>query len=431
MPPAYDVIAQLRGVEPPDEWIIRGNHHDAWVCGADDPISGLVVLLEEARVLAELARSGWQPKRTVVFAAWDAEEPGLLGSTEWVEAHAAALREHAVAYVNGDDNERGFLRAGGSHTLQRLVSQIAQEVTDPERKVSVAERARASLMVHGSAEEKKEAREHAEFRLHALGSGSDFTPFLQHLGIASLDLRYGGEGEGGSYHSIYDSFEFYTRFVDPTFAYGIALAQTSGRAVLRLCNADMLPFEFTPFADSIARYLRELAKLAEDMRDETQENNRLISDRALELAADPTQVFVPPSVKPAVPYFNFAPLQNAAQELAEASGGYAKQLARIESEGVRLPLQAQRNLDQILMRTERLLTRDEGLPRRPWYRHMVYAPGYYTGYSVKTLPGVREAIEERQWNEVNDQIQIAAKTIERFAAEVQLARKLISAQLPP
>jgi N-acetylated-alpha-linked acidic dipeptidase len=240
-----------------------------------------------------------------------------------------------------------------------------------------------------------------------------------------LDIRYSGEGEGGSYHSIYDSFDHYTRFVDPTFEYGIALAQTAGRAVLRLANADVLPFEFSNFADTVTRYAREVIKLADDLRAETRENNRLLAEKTLELVVDPAHTFVAPTPKPPVPYFNFAPLQNAVERLRESARRFQDQFARAYS-GSRVPSpEAQRKLDEMLMRSERVLIREEGLPGRPWYKHMIYAPGLYTGYSVKTLPGIREALEQRRWNEVNDQIEIAAKLLEQYSDHLGRARRII------
>ncbi|HZM51042.1 MAG TPA: M28 family peptidase, partial [Vicinamibacteria bacterium] len=253
--PAYDVIARLAGAERPDEWIVRGNHHDAWVNGANDPISGLVPLLAEAKAIGELHKSGWTPKRTIVFAAWDGEEPGLIGSTEWVEAHAEELRSKAAVYINTDGNGRGFLGVGGSHTLERFINEVARDVIDPQTRVSVAERARARRVLDSRADDRKDVRDRRDLRISALGSGSDYTPFLQHLGIASLNIGYGGEDDGGEYHSVYDSFDLYTRFKDPTFEYGIALAQTVGRAEMRLADADVLPFEFTAFADTLGRYV--------------------------------------------------------------------------------------------------------------------------------------------------------------------------------
>jgi N-acetylated-alpha-linked acidic dipeptidase len=421
---ARDIIARMEGSERPDEWIIRGNHYDAWVFGADDPISGTVALLEEARVLGELARSGWKPKRTVVFATWDAEEPGLVGSTEWVETHADTLRQHAVAYLNSDNNTRGFLRVGGSHSLEKFISQIARDVVDPEKHVSVGERARARALATANAEDRRELRDREDLRVRALGSGSDYTPFLQHLGIASLDLRYGGEGEGGSYHSIYDSFDHFTRFIDPEFEYGLALTQTAGRAVLRLANADVLPFEFTDLAEELNRYVRELMRLADQMREDTAEQNRLLTEKALDLAADPADHYVPPKPKSPVPYFNFAPLLNAMEHLMAHARQYSNRAEHATTGKHPLSLDGQRALDQVLMSLEQAFTDERGLPKRPWYRHMIYAPGFYTGYSVKTFPGVREAIEQRQWNLVDDQIEAAAKAVDRFTDQLERAERL-------
>jgi N-acetylated-alpha-linked acidic dipeptidase len=416
-----DVIATLRGSERPDQWVIHGNHHDAWVNGANDPISGLVAELEEARAVGELAKSGWRPKRTMIYVAWDAEEEGLIGSTEWAETHADELRRNAVVYINSDTNSRGFLDAGGSHSLERLVTQVARDVNDPQRNVSVLERMRAKELVDAkTAEERKELRERRLIRLDALGSGSDYTPFLQHTGIAALNIGYGGEGGGGEYHSIYDSFDHYTRFGDPKFDYGIAQAQTTGRLMLRLANADVLPIEFTTFADTVARYTGEVTKLLETTRAETEERIRELRERTMELAADPTEPFVAPSAQEPVPYLNFAPLQNALAKLQRSAHEYDKATAAMAPDA---PNAATRNaaLDRILMRVEQSLVTQQGLPRRPWFRHAIYAPGFYTGYGVKTLPGVREAIEQRNWTEAGQQMEIVAKALEAYAAEVDRA----------
>jgi N-acetylated-alpha-linked acidic dipeptidase len=418
--PAYDVIATMRGAERPDQWIIRGNHHDAWVNGANDPVSGLVAMMAEARALAALRQEGWTPRRTVVYAAWDGEEPGLLGSTEWVEAHAAELRDKAAVYINTDSNGRGFLSAGGSHSLEPLVNQAARDVNDPRQGISVLERERARLVVRGTTEERREARERADLRLEALGSGSDYTPFLQHLGIASLNLSFGGEDGWGTYHSIYDSFDYYTRFGDPDFAYGVAMARLAGRIVLRLADADVLPFEFTAVAEAAGRYVDEVAKLADSLREETDEQNRRIHDGSLRAAADPSQPFVVPTPRPPVPFLNFAPLQNAAARLARSARSFAEARGG-EAPRPALTPERQAEIDGILMRAERALTRPEGLPRRPWYRHQVYAPGFYTGYGVKTLPGVREALEQSQWSEAAEQVEEAARALERLAGEIDRA----------
>jgi N-acetylated-alpha-linked acidic dipeptidase len=397
--PLRNVIARLPGSDLADQWIIRGNHHDAWVNGADDPTSGMVALLEEARVVGELAKAGARPRRTIIYAAWDGEEQGLLGSTEWAEEHADELRRHAAVYINSDSNGRGFLYAGGSHTLERMVTEVARDVTDPQRDVSVLDRKTARALASAKDDqERKELRDRELIRLDALGSGSDFTPFLQHLGIASLNIGYGGEDGGGSYHSIYDSFDHYTRFGDPKFDYGIAQVKTTGRITLRLANAGALPFEYETFADTLSRYVDEVVKLADSMRRETEDRNRLLRDKTLEIAADPTQPFVAPKALDPVPYLDFSPLQNAVAKLKRAAEKSAP--------------------SDRAMFAEQKLTRSEGLPGRPWYRHQIYAPGLYTGYGVKTLPSIREAIEQRQWEEANRQIAIVARVISDYADSI-------------
>jgi N-acetylated-alpha-linked acidic dipeptidase len=407
--PAYDVIARMAGSDLADQWIIRGNHHDAWVHGARDPISGLVSLMEEARAIGELAKNGWRPRRTLIFAAWDAEEPGLLGSTEWVETHLPELKEHAAVYINSDSNARGFLGVGGSHTLTRFVNEVARDVTDPERGGSVLDRVRAAMLASAeTTDERTELRGRTLIDPEALGSGSDFTPFLQHAGIASLDVGYSGEDEYGVYHSVYDSFDHFTRFDDPKFDYGIAQTQTTGRMMLRLANADSLPFETSTLADTVSRYATEVQKLADTMRRDTEDQNRLITEGTLQLAADPTKPFAAGKAKDPVPHLEFAPLQNAVARLKKAATAF-------DASG--------QDRDRVLMGMERLLTRDTGLPGRPWYKHHVYAPGYYTGYGVKTLPAVREAIEQRKWSDANEQIVITAKVLEGYAAALERAVK--------
>lgn len=423
--PAYDVIARIMGSELPDEWIIRGNHHDAWVNGADDPTSGMVALLEEARGVASLVKSGWKPKRTIIYCAWDAEEPGLLGSTEWVEHHASELKEKAVVYINTDSYGRGFLFMSGSHTLEKFINQVARDVEDPQKGISVLKRARALRIMRGSAESRREAKNRADLRIGALGSGSDYTPFLQHLGIASLNLGYGGENRGGEYHSIYDSFDHYIRFGDPKFEYGIALAKTAGRAVLRLANADILPFDFQNFTDTISNYIKEVSELADKLRDDTERENSMITDGIYKAVYDPTKQYVMPDKKDAVPYFNFAPLQNALSNLKTKADNFEQVLKDMMDSGNSLSLNQQKELGKILYQTERTLTRKEGLPRRSWFKHHIYAPGFYTGYGVKTLPGVREAIEQRNWQEVEEQIPIVAEVLTNFAEQIVAATEIM------
>ncbi len=418
---AYDVIATLRGAELPDQWVIRGNHHDAWVHGASDPLSGQVALLAEAKAIGELAKSGWRPRRTIVYASWDAEEPGLLGSTEWVETHADELRAKAVAYINSDSNARGFLGLGGSHSLEAFVNDVARDVVDPEKGVSVLERTRSALRLTGTAEEKREARDRANLRIYALGSGSDYTPFLQHLGVASVDLGYGGEEEYGQYHTAYDSFDHFVRFVDPGNTYGVTLAQTAGRMVLRLAQADLLPFEFTGFGDNLARYATQVQELADTLRTETEEQARLIDEGAYAQVFDPRQPNVLPQAKSPVPYFNFAPLKNAVAGVEKSARAFAAAAADRARSGRPYETAEMSELGKLLIATERALTRPEGLPGRPWYAHQIYAPGFYTGYGVKTLPGVREAIEARRWDEVAREVEKVAETLRGYAAVVDQA----------
>lgn len=420
--PLYNVTARLQGSVRPDEWVIRGNHHDAWVFGADDPVSGLVALMEEARVLGELAKRGWRPARTLIYAAWDGEEQGLLGSVEWAEMHRDELREKGVAYVNSDSNGRGFLYVGGSHTLEKFINGVARDVVDPQTGVTVSDRMRAYRAATSRGDERRDALDRDDLRIAALGSGSDFTPFLQHLGMAVLNIGFGGEDGGGSYHSAYDSFDHYRRFGDPDFEYGIALAKVGGRTMLRLANAEVLPFEFINFSDTLNRYVYEVQKLADEMREETEAHNMLVERRAFTLAADPRQRFVAPKRKEPVPYLDFSPLQNAARRIDKSAAAHA----RARAAAGELAPETQRELDRLLYTSERALTSEAGLPKRPWYKHQIYAPGMYTGYGVKTLPAVREAIELRDWKTANEQIATVAKTLEKFADQIDRATALLA-----
>jgi N-acetylated-alpha-linked acidic dipeptidase len=283
----YDVIAKLPGSTEADQWIIRGNHHDAWVNGAQDPISGLVAELEEARALGALYKQGWKPKRTIIYAAWDGEEPGLLGSTEWVETHADELKAHAVAYLNSDTNSRGYLGIEGSHSLEKFMNGVAMDVEDPESGTSSWKRLQASRIMNGSPDARKDARDRADLRIGALGSGSDYSSFLDHLGIAAVNLGYGGEDDGGIYHSIYDDFYWFTHFSDSTFVYERALAQAAGLSVLRLANADLLPFAFTNLAETVQGYVKDLQSLRDRRAEEIAERNRQIEEGLFKFTSDP------------------------------------------------------------------------------------------------------------------------------------------------
>jgi len=418
-----NVIAKMKGSELPDEWVMRGNHHDAWVNGAADPISGVVALMEEARAVSELVKTGWKPKRTMVYCAWDGEEPALIGSTEWVEHHAQELQQKVVAYINSDGNGRGFLYAGGSHTLEPLVSEIARDVMDPQTKVSVQERAKAAHAIQaGTTSARKKVLDKQSMSIDALGSGSDYSPFFQHLGIPSLNIGFGGEDDGGEYHSIYDSYDHYVRFKDPGFDYGVALAKTAGRATLRLVNAKILPFDFKAFYTTLDGYVNEVTTLLDNMRESTDVENRLISDNYFVYAQDPKLKYVPPVAKAAVPYLDFSALKNAMQALEKSSSAYSDLVATNAKSATQVD-----QLNKTLYQAEQKLMIDAGLPRRPWYKHSIYSPGYYTGYGVKTLPGIREAIEQRNWNEAQEQIALAAAAIVRYTTAVDASRKLLGA----
>jgi N-acetylated-alpha-linked acidic dipeptidase len=420
-----DVIARMSGSDRADEWVVRGNHYDAWVNGAEDPLSGAVCLLEEARALSVLKSQGWQPRRTIIFALWDGEEPGLVGSTKWFEENADELTKHAAVYINTDSNHRGFLGVQGSHTLEKFVNQIAGGVTDPEKNISVWERLHDRMIVRANPAERKEMDSRVDLRIEAAGAGSDYAASLDHLGIPILNFGFGGEVGGGSYHSIEDSYANYSRFSDPGFNYALLLTQTSGRSVLRFADADVLPFEFNNFADTVEKYVGEVTKLLDDTREETKETNKLIQSKALWAAADPEQPFVEPLIKAEVPFLNFAPLQNSLAKLKESCRKFEETRKTAETNQPPLPSATQQALDEVFMKLEQTLTTSEGLPRRPWYRHTIYAPGFYTGYSAKTLPGIREAIEQRNWPEAAQQIEIVARTLGAFAGELDRARQLI------
>lgn len=417
----HNVIAKIRGSELPDEWVVRGNHHDAWVNGAADPISGMVVVMEEARALSELMKTGWKPKRTIIYCGWDGEEPGLIGSTEWAEHHATELQQKAVAYINSDGNGRGFFDAGGSHSLELLVNEAAKDVIDPQTGVNVLERRKSAEAAGASSTKaKKEILDRASLPIDALGSGSDFTPFIQHLGIPSLNIGFGGEDSGGEYHSIYDSYDLYTRFKDPTFEYGVALAKTAGRITMRLANADVLPYDFKPFFKTVSGYTDEVIHLLDNMRESTEVENRMIDEKRYQTAADPKKKYIAPTKKEPVPYLNFASLQNSISALEKATNQYAELAAANP-----LPNTNVANLNKLLAQAEQKLLIEQGLPNRPWFKHSIYAPGFYTGYGVKTLPGIREAIEQRDWKQAQDQIELASKALNAYAEQINAASKLL------
>ncbi|MGH9484120.1 MAG: transferrin receptor-like dimerization domain-containing protein, partial [Terriglobales bacterium] len=391
--PVYDVIGMIPGSQFPNQWIIRGNHLDGWVNGAEDPLSGQSSLLEEARAYGVLLKKGWRPARTIVYCAWDGEEPGLLGSTEWAETHAAELEKNAVAYINTDDSDKGYLNMGGSGSWQHFFNLVAQDITDPETHQSLWLKDKDHRLSNAhTAAQKNAILDGGDLRISALGSGSDFTPFLQHLGIASADLGFGGEGGGGVYHSIYDDFYWFTHFGDTNFTYERALAQTVGTAVMRLADADVLPLQFSGFADDVLLYQQQIE------------------------AAYKKQT--------GAPAFDFSPLEQATTKLRAAARSYDDALASRSGNGslFREPAPDLAALNQLLYTSERTLMDEAGLPARPWYRHQIYAPGLYTGYGVKTLPGLREAIEAKNYAQAAAEEKIIVSVLAAFTAHIQAAK---------
>jgi len=415
----YNVIVRIPGSASPEEWIIRGNHHDAWVNGADDPVSGAAPLMEEARALGVLLKQGWKPKRTIIYCVWDGEEEGLLGSTEWAEAHAAELREHGAVYLNTDANGRGYLFMAGSHTLEKFMNGVARDIEDPEKQMPVWKRLQ---MLRLTGPEKQDARQRPDLRMGALGSGSDYTAFIDHLGVASLNLGFGGEDGGGIYHSIYDDFYWYTHFADTDFRYGRALAQTVGTAVLRLADADLLPYDFGNFTETIRRYIEEVRNLASDRREEIRDRNRLVDDGVYAATSDPKHPLLPPKKEDVPPFLNFAPLDNGLAALVRTAEHYDHVLAQATENGAAALAKASlQEVNARLIAVERALTLNDGLPGRPWFKHQIYAPGFYTGYGVKTLPAVRESIEQSQWKLADEQIVRVGRVLENTGEVIDSA----------
>jgi N-acetylated-alpha-linked acidic dipeptidase len=416
--PVNDVVFKIPGSTEPDIWIVRGNHHDAWVNGAEDPISGQIALLEEARALSTLLKQGWKPKRTIIYCAWDGEEPMLLGSTEWAEYHGQELQQHAAIYINSDGNDRGYLDVGGSHSLEAFVNETAKDIEDPEKHISVWRRKQAGEIESGSPEEKKEARQRADLRIDPLGSGTDFTTFLDHLGVASLNVSYAGEDHEGIYHSIYDDFYWYTHFSDKDFVYSRALSQTIGSMVMRFADADLLPFQFADLVDTVKKYDEELKKLLKDQQDEANDINQKLDDGVYSATSDPRHPTVAPPRAEVPPFINFAPIDNAIAALSLSAERYQKSTAALRRAAANANFTS---LNQLLLQSERRLTLEEGLPRRPWYKHMIYAPGWYTGYSPKTMPGIREAIEEKRYADADPEIAKIAKVLQAEAELIDQA----------
>ena len=430
--PVYDVISRIPGITASNEWVLRGNHHDGWVNGASDPVSGQICLLEEARSLGVMLKQGWKPRRTLIYCSWDGEEPGLLGSTEWVETHAAELRQHAIAYLNTDDSGRGFLGMSGSHILQNLINSAAKEIPDPEVNTNVWSRSLAAKIAMASGlSERKSLRDNSDLPLEAPGSGSDYTAFVDFLGVPILDIGFGGESrDAGVYHSIYDDYYWYSHFGDTNFAYGRALSQTMGTTVLRLADAEVIPYEFNDLASTVHKDVVELHELLKHRQEDIEEVKREISDGVYLAVSDPQHPTAAPVAEFTPPELNFAPLLNADKALTEAAKNYQKAFTKSQPRfGDALLSSKVDQLNQLLLQAERSLTHPDGLPGRPWYKHLLYAPGAYTGYGAKTMPGIREGIELSKdaagYVETEKEIVRVAKVLETETILLESGKKIL------
>ena len=424
---AYNPVGRMKGSVYPDEWIMRGNHHDGWGHGASDPISGMVSLMEEARAIGELTKTGWRPKRTLIYAGWDAEEPGLLGSTEWVEYNLNDIREKMVVYINTDGTGVGYLSMGGSHSLEKFVNEVIRDVDDPVHDVSLDKRLRSRMKVReynsGTFGEGRES-ERQDLRMYAMGAGSDYTAFLHHAGVPALNMAFGGESGGGSYHSLYDTYEHYKRFSDGKFIYGTTLSKVNGRLVLRLSEADILPFRFVNMVDNIGKFIEQNKKLSEDIRKSTKSLNDLLDNNDFAISSNPKKTYLPPKRLRQVPEFDFKPLDAALARLSTSAWKYEEALLKFQK-GSLLP-ERKSEINALLRSVDQAFIYSKGLPRRDWFKNMMYAPGYYTGYGVKTLPGIREGLEERKWNEVRVYIKEVSKALDRASENINSASRILS-----
>ena len=424
---AYNPVGRMKGSVYPDEWIMRGNHHDGWGHGASDPISGMVSLMEEARAIGELTKTGWRPKRTLIYAGWDAEEPGLLGSTEWVEYNLNDIREKMVVYINTDGTGVGYLSMGGSHSLEKFVNEVIRDVDDPVHDVSLENRLRSRMRVReynsGTFGEGRES-ERQDLRMYAMGAGSDYTAFLHHAGVPALNMAFGGESGGGAYHSLYDTYEHYKRFSDGKFIYGTTLSKVNGRLVLRLSEADILPFRFVNMVDNIGKFIEQNKKLSEDIRKSTKSLNDLLDNNDFAISSNPKKTYLPPKRLRQVPEFDFKPLDAALARLSTSAWKYEEALLKFQK-GSLLP-ERKSEINALLRSVDQAFIYSKGLPRRDWFKNMMYAPGYYTGYGVKTLPGIREGLEERKWNEVRVYIKEVSKALDRASENINSASRILS-----
>ncbi|UPG91706.1 M28 family peptidase [Luteibacter aegosomaticola] len=416
----YNVVATLRGSTWPDEWVIRGVHHDAWVFGAWDPLAGTTALLAEAKALGELARAGQRPKRTLVFASWDGEELGILGSKAWAERHAGELATHAVFYLNNDTTGRGFLSAGGDPSLAALVDGVAADLKDPETGATVQARRLAKRAVD-AAEKGRNAE--GEIVPQRLGTGSDYLPFAHRFGVPSLHVRYGYDRDGDEesvpvYHSLYDTYTHYQRFGDPGLAYVGLLAKTNARLVLRTANADVLPWRYTSFATSLGKDIDRLQASADAAHRESQRHNALVDNGAYGLASVAYRQLQPPArVDEALQAPDLAPLRDAQQELLAAARAY-DEAAGAASE---LPAAKAAKVNATLRAFATAWLQPAGLPQRPWYRHLLQAPGRKEGEDVAPLPAIGDALDAKDTAQVKQEITLTTEATRKAAALLKTA----------
>ena len=424
---AYNPVGRMIGSVYPDEWIMRGNHHDGWGHGASDPISGMVSLMEEARAIGELTKTGWRPKRTLIYAGWDAEEPGLLGSTEWVEHNLKDIKENMVVYINTDGTGAGYLSMGGSHSLEKFINEVIRDVKDPVHDVSLDSRLRSRMRVREfnvGASELNEESERTDLRIYAMGAGSDYTAFLHHAGVPALNMAFGGESGGGAYHSLYDTYEHYKRFSDGDFIYGTTLSKVNGRLVLRLSEADILPFRFVNMVENIGKFIEENKKLSQTVEQSTKLRNKLLDNNDFTISRNPNKTYLQPERLGQVPEFDFKPLDDAFARLSSSAWKYEEVLLKFKKGS--LSAEKKSEINALLRKVDQAFTNSNGLPRREWFRNMLYAPGYYTGYGVKTLPGIREGLEERKWDEVRLYINEVAKALDRASNNINSASRILN-----
>jgi N-acetylated-alpha-linked acidic dipeptidase len=414
--PVLDVIATMKGSEEPDTWIVRGNHYDGWVNGADDPISGQSALLEEARALGELHKQGWNPKRTLVYAAWDGEEPGLLGSTEWAEMHADQLLRHGAIYVNSDENGRGYFGASGSQSFELMINGVTHEMIDPETGKSVWERQKAAQLAgRGRGAGGALSSERKTIELGPAGSGSDYAGFIDHLGVASINIGYGGEDRSGTYHSAYDTPWHWDQFADKDQVYGKLFAQTAGTIVMRIADAEIMPLSFNELELTVNEYATSLKNELKQLQMDAATRSRLLKSGAYTLANDPRNPLAPPPELPMPPAMDFTALDSAVEKLKAAAADYAQASVKAPM----LPADRRKQINDGLAVAERKLVSADGLPGRPWTKHLIYAPGTYTGYGASTLPGVREALEAGRFDEAKQQLGVLAQALNDEASFIE------------